>query len=122
MIKKVNKNKFGVIEYLIEDMEDLKNLPKEDTNNTTYAIMRKGNEKIIYLYSSSTKEWVSINEDSSSIKSSLENKADKDHTHEPQANCDTVDNLHFVCLTKSEYDALETKDSNTLYFIKKEAE
>lgn len=107
MIKKVNKNKFGVIEYLIEDMEDLKKLPKEDTNNTTYAIMRKGDEKLIYLYSSSIKEWVLINEGSSS---------------EPQVNCDTVDNLHLVCLTKSEYDALETKDSNTLYFIKKEAE
>ncbi len=106
MIKKVNKNKFGAIEYLIEDMEDLKNLPKEDTNNTTYAIMRKGDEKLIYLYSGSIKEWVLIKEDSP----------------EPQVNCDTVDNLHLVCLTKSEYDALETKDSNTLYFIKKEAE
>ena len=73
------------------------------------------------------------------INSSLDNKADKElnervdviegkieeiknHVHDPQVNCDTVDNLHFVCLTKSEYDALETKDSNTLYFIKKEAE
>ena len=73
MIKKVNKNKFGVIEYLIEDMEDLKNLPKKDTDNATYAIMRKGNEKLIYLYSSSTKEWVLINEDLSSIKLSLDN-------------------------------------------------
>ena len=75
MIKKVNKNKFGVIEYLIEDMEDLKNLPKKDTDNATYAIMRKGNEKLIYLYSSSTKEWMLINEDLSSIKSSLDNMA-----------------------------------------------
>ena len=56
------------------------------------------------------------------INSSLDNKANEDHTHEPQVNCDTVDNLHFICLTKSEYDALETKDSNTLYFIKKEVE
>ena len=75
MIKKVNKNKFGVIEYLIEDMEDLKNLPKKDTDNATYAIMRKGNEKLIYLYSSSTKEWMLISEDLSSIKSSLEDMA-----------------------------------------------
>ena len=75
MIKKVNKNKFGVIEYLIEDMEDLKNLPKKDTDNTAYAIMRKGNEKLIYLYSSSTKEWILISEDLSSIKSSLEDMA-----------------------------------------------
>ena len=73
MIKKVNKNKFGVIEYLIEDMEDLKNLPKKDTDNATYAIMRKGNEKLIYLYSSSAKEWMLISEDLSSIKSSLDN-------------------------------------------------
>ena len=75
MIKKVNKNKFGVVEYLIEDMEDLKNLPKKDTDNTAYAIMRKGNEKLIYLYSSSTKEWMLISEDLSSIKSSLEDMA-----------------------------------------------
>ena len=73
MIKKVNKNKFGVIEYLIEDMEDLKNLPKKDSDNATYAIMRKGNEKLIYLYSSSAKEWMLISEDLSSIKSSLDN-------------------------------------------------
>ena len=56
------------------------------------------------------------------INSSLDNKANTDHTHEPQVNCDTVDNLHLVYLTRAEYDALETKDSNTLYFIKKEAE
>ena len=60
--------------------------------------------------------------DDSEIRSSLDTKANKDHTHEPQINCDTVDNLHLLVISKAEYDALETKDSNTLYFIKKEAE
>ena len=62
------------------------------------------------------------NYDDTEIRSSLDNKANKDHTHEPQINCDTVDNLHLLVISKAEYDALETKDSNTLYFIKKEAE
>ena len=33
-------------------------------------------------------------------------------------NADTVNNIHMVALTQSEYDALSTKDSNTLYIIK----
>ena len=32
-------------------------------------------------------------------------------------NTDTVDNFHIVKLTQSQYNALSTKDSNTLYFI-----
>ena len=54
------------------------------------------------------------------VENELDNKANTDHTHEQQINCDTVDNLHFVCLTKSEYDALETKDNNTVYLVKEE--
>lgn len=89
MIKKVNKNKFGVIEYLIEDMEDLKNLPKKDTDNTTYAIMKKGDEKSVYLYSSSTKEWVlingvssSVNGGSPSVNPSVDNNIQQEYTVE----------------------------------------
>lgn len=33
-------------------------------------------------------------------------------------NADTVNNIRMVTLTQSEYDALSTKDSNTLYIIK----
>ena len=38
MIKKVNKNKFGVIEYSITNEEDLKDLPKGDADNSVYAV------------------------------------------------------------------------------------
>lgn len=52
------------------------------------------------------------------INSSLDNKANNDHTHEPQKNCDTVDNLHLVYLTRAEFDALTNKDNNTVYLVK----
>lgn len=52
------------------------------------------------------------------INSSLDNKANEDHTHEPQVNCDTVDNLHLVYLTRAEFDALTIKDNNTVYLVK----
>lgn len=48
MIKKVNKNKFGVIEYSITSEEDLKDLPKGDADNSVYAV--DDNNKV-YLYS-----------------------------------------------------------------------
>lgn len=32
-------------------------------------------------------------------------------------NADTVDNVHIVQITKTNYNALSTKDSNTLYLI-----
>ena len=60
-----------------------------------------------------------VKEEFIDVNSQLENKANKDHTHE-NLNCDTVDSLHLICLTQSEYDALETKDNTTLYFIKSE--
>ena len=46
MIKKVNKNKFGVIEYSITSEEDLKDLPKGDTDNSVYAVDDNNNIKI----------------------------------------------------------------------------
>ena len=52
------------------------------------------------------------------INSSLDNMANKEHTHEPQKNCDTVDNLHLVYLTRAEFDALTNKDNNTVYLVK----
>ena len=51
MFRRVNNNKFGVIEYAIDDEEDLDILPKGDTNNTVYAILRKDGKNLIYLYS-----------------------------------------------------------------------
>ena len=33
-------------------------------------------------------------------------------------NADTIDGLHLIVLTQAEYDGLENKDNNTLYFIK----
>ena len=54
------------------------------------------------------------------VENEMDNKANKDHTHDPQTNCDTVDNLHFVCLTRAEFNALATKDSTTVYLVKEE--
>ena len=58
MIKKVNKNKFGVIEYSITSEEDLKDLPKGDTDNSVYAVDDNNN---IYLYSKKANDYILIN-------------------------------------------------------------
>ena len=58
MIKKVNKNKFGIIEYSITNEEDLKDLPKGDTDNSVYAV--DDNNKV-YLYSKKANDYILIN-------------------------------------------------------------
>ena len=58
MIKKVNKNKFGVIEYSITDEEDLKDLPKGDTDNSVYAV---DDSNKVYLYSKKANDYILIN-------------------------------------------------------------
>ena len=58
MIKKINKNKFGVIEYSITNEEDLKDLPKGDTDNSVYAV--DDNNKV-YLYSKKANDYILIN-------------------------------------------------------------
>ena len=58
MIKKVNKNKFGVIEYSITSEEDLKDLPKGDTDNSVYAV---DDENKVYLYSKKANDYILIN-------------------------------------------------------------
>lgn len=58
MIKKVNKNKFGVIEYSITSEEDLGKLPKGDTDNSVYAV---DDENKVYLYSKKTNNYILIN-------------------------------------------------------------
>ena len=58
MIKKVNKNKFGIIEYSITNEEDLEKLPKGDTDNTVYAV--DDNNKV-YLYSKKANDYILIN-------------------------------------------------------------
>ena len=58
MIKRVNKNKFGVIEYSITGEEDLKDLPKGDTDNSVYAV--DDNNKV-YLYSKKANDYILIN-------------------------------------------------------------
>ena len=60
MIKKVNKNKFGVIEYSITNEEDLKDLPKGDIDNSVYAV--DDNNKV-YLYSKKANDYILINGD-----------------------------------------------------------
>ena len=58
MIKKVNKNKFGVIEYSITSEEDLVNLPKGDTDNSVYAV---DDDNKVYLYSKKANDYILIN-------------------------------------------------------------
>lgn len=58
MIKKVNKNKFGVIEYSITNAEDLEKLPKGDTDNSVYAV---DDENKVYLYSKKANDYILIN-------------------------------------------------------------
>lgn len=58
MIKKVNKNKFGVIEYSITNAEDLKDLPKGDTDNSVYAV---DDDNKVYLYSKKANDYILIN-------------------------------------------------------------
>lgn len=73
MFRRVNNNKFGVIEYAIDIEEDLDKLPREDTNNTVYAILRKGGKKLVYLYSKELKDYILINGDLEEINAELEN-------------------------------------------------
>ena len=63
MIEKINKNKLGVIEYAIDSEEDLLKLPKSDTDNTVYAIMKKDGQDLVYLYSKKLKDYVLVNDD-----------------------------------------------------------
>lgn len=58
MIKKVNKNKFGVIEYSITSEEDLKDLPKGDSDNSVYAV---DDDNKVYLYSKKANDYILIN-------------------------------------------------------------
>ena len=58
MIKKVNKNKVGVIDSSITREEDLEKLPKGDTDNTVYAV--DDNNKV-YLYSKKANNYILIN-------------------------------------------------------------
>ena len=58
MIKKVNRNKLGVIEYSITNAEDLVNLPKGDTDNSVYAV---DDDNKVYLYSKKANDYILIN-------------------------------------------------------------
>lgn len=49
MFKRVNSNKYGVIEYIIDDVEDLDKLPRKETDNTVYAVLNKNGKKLVYL-------------------------------------------------------------------------
>ena len=73
MFRRVNNNKFGVIEYAIDSEEDLLDLPREDTNNTVYAILRKDGKKLVYLYSKEIKDYILINGDLEEINVKIEN-------------------------------------------------
>ena len=61
MYKKINKNRFGVIEYSIDTEEDLDDIKIDNVDNTIYAIMNNNRKELIYLYSSYAKKWILIN-------------------------------------------------------------
>ena len=56
MFKRVNSNKNGVIEYSIDNIEDLDKLPRKETDNTVYAILNKNGKRVVYLYSKAAKD------------------------------------------------------------------
>lgn len=77
---------------------------------------------------------ISAKADKTYVDTELAKKSNTSHTHSYNdltnkptiptslpangGNADTVNNIRMVALTQSEYDALSTKDSNTLYIIK----
>ena len=58
MVRKINSNKFGVIEYAIDTEGDLEKLPRKETDNTVYAILSKGGQNLVYLYSKELKDYI----------------------------------------------------------------
>lgn len=75
MVRKINSNKNGVIEYAIDSVEDLNNLPRKETDNTVYAILNKDGKRLVYLYSKAEKDYILINGDLEEINEQLDNKA-----------------------------------------------
>ena len=73
MVRKINSNKFGVIEYAIDTEEDLEKLPRKETDNTVYAILNKNGKRLVYLYSKELKNYILINGDLEEINVELEN-------------------------------------------------
>lgn len=73
MVRKINSNKFGVIEYAIDTEEDLEKLPRKETDNTVYAILNKNGKRLVYLYSKELKDYILINGDLEGINVELEN-------------------------------------------------
>ena len=63
MVRKINSNKFGVIEYAIDTEEDLEKLPRKETDNTVYAILNKNGKRLVYLYSKELKDYILLNGD-----------------------------------------------------------
>ena len=57
--------------------------------------------------------------DNTEIMNILNNKADKDHTHDEYATVEYIDGKLWVG-TQAEYDAIETKNDNVIYFIEED--
>ena len=72
MIRKINSNKNGVIEYAIDSVEDLDELPRKETDNTVYATLNKDGKRLVYLYSKAEKDYILINGDLEEINEQLE--------------------------------------------------
>ena len=112
MIRKINSNKYGVIEYSIDTEEDLEALPRKETDNTVYAILNKNGKRLVYLYSKELKDYILINGDvnnydDTKIKKELNNKANLSDLHE-HSNKEILDGITIEKITswnnKSNFD------------------
>ena len=72
MIRKINSNKNGVIEYAIDSVEDLDELPMKETDNTVYATLNKDGKRLVYLYSKAEKDYILINGDLEEINKEID--------------------------------------------------
>ena len=122
MYKKINSNKNGVIEYAIDDIEDLDRLPRKETDNTVYATLNKDGKRLVYLYSKTVKDYILINGDLEEINEQLDNitaKVNYHITNHPTGGSGTLNKLEILEVEPSGKTLSGGLDPASLYFPKK---
>lgn len=93
----------------------------ESSSNNHFVIANESSNADINIKTSGTGK-VKYNGSEVAKKTDLDAKANTEHTHDDKLNKSVYDsaigNYKLWAGTQSEYDAIATKDSNTLYFIK----
>lgn len=93
----------------------------ESSSNNHFVIANESSNADINIKTSGTGK-VKYNGSEVAKKTDLDAKANTEHTHDDKLNKSVYDSAIGNCKlwagTQSEYDAIATKDSNTLYFIK----